>query len=192
MCVRIRSRHHRADCIWLDLHGGEGHALGAMDFLEKPVSPDEVRESVAGVLMEPLSLPQVSDSGDPLAGGYVGVLDRVRHAMRLANYTDAETLLMRPPIWLTRTPRISTYWAFSMRLNASIGWHASSMAKRLPPTNAMSRRRPICDVSMNCKPSAAPSNLCRWGMSRMYGTRNYQRKPPDVNVRVLRIHLCKI
>ncbi|HZK82233.1 MAG TPA: response regulator [Humisphaera sp.] len=69
--------------------------LGAMDFLEKPVSPDEVRESVAGVLMEPLSLPQVSDSGDPLAGGYAGVLNRVRHAMRLANYTDAETLLMK-------------------------------------------------------------------------------------------------
>ena len=63
--------------------------LGAMDFLEKPISPDEVRESVDGVLAEPLPRPQLSDSDDPLSGGYAGVLNRVRKAMRLTNYADA-------------------------------------------------------------------------------------------------------
>jgi DNA-binding response OmpR family regulator len=69
--------------------------LGAMDFLEKPVSPDEVRESVAAVLAESLPYPPPSGADEPISGGYAGVLDRVRKAMRLANYTDAETLLMK-------------------------------------------------------------------------------------------------
>jgi DNA-binding response OmpR family regulator len=68
--------------------------LGAMDFLEKPISPDEVRESVAAVLAEPAPRPH-TDADDLLSGGYVGVLDRVRRALRLASYADAETLLMR-------------------------------------------------------------------------------------------------
>jgi DNA-binding response OmpR family regulator len=69
--------------------------LGAMDFLEKPISPDEVRESVAAVLAEPLPRPQADSAEDSLSGGYAGVLDRIRKAMRLAKYADAETLLMK-------------------------------------------------------------------------------------------------
>jgi DNA-binding response OmpR family regulator len=67
--------------------------LGALDFLEKPVSPDEVRESVEAALNEPL--PEASAPVDASAGGYAGVLDRARKNLRLAQYTDAETLLMK-------------------------------------------------------------------------------------------------
>jgi len=71
--------------------------LGAMDFLEKPVTPDEVREAVEAVLDTPLPRPSANaaDGNDPLAGGYAGVLDRVRKSLRLAQYADAETLLMK-------------------------------------------------------------------------------------------------
>jgi DNA-binding response OmpR family regulator len=69
--------------------------LGAIDFLEKPISPDEVRESVEAAFAEPIVMPGASLQEDPLAGGYAGVLDRVRKSLRLAKYTDAETLLMK-------------------------------------------------------------------------------------------------
>ena len=73
--------------------------LGAVDFLEKPVSPDEVREAVQAALAEPRpghpALASIPGDGDPLAGGYAAVLERARKALRLAMYTDAETLLMK-------------------------------------------------------------------------------------------------
>ena len=69
--------------------------LGAMDFLEKPVSPDEVREAVEAVLAEALPYPQAEESDDPLSGGYEGVLNRVRKSLRLGSYATAETLLMK-------------------------------------------------------------------------------------------------
>ncbi len=69
--------------------------LGAMDFLEKPVSPDELREAVDAVLAEPPALPVTTAGEDALAGGYQEVLERVRKSMRAARFTDAETLLMK-------------------------------------------------------------------------------------------------
>jgi DNA-binding response OmpR family regulator len=69
--------------------------LGAMDFLEKPVSPDEVREAVEAVLAEPVPQEPVPANGDSVDGGYAAVLDRVRKALRLAKYADAEALLMK-------------------------------------------------------------------------------------------------
>jgi DNA-binding response OmpR family regulator len=67
--------------------------LGAFDFLEKPVVPDEIREAVAAALEEPR--PQAPTSFDPLSGGYEAVLDRIRKALRLAQYADAESLIMK-------------------------------------------------------------------------------------------------
>jgi DNA-binding response OmpR family regulator len=67
--------------------------LGAIDFLEKPVVPDEIREAVAVALEEPL--PAVTKGPDPLSGGYDAVLYRARQALRMANYTDAESLIMK-------------------------------------------------------------------------------------------------
>jgi DNA-binding response OmpR family regulator len=68
--------------------------LGALDFLEKPASPKEVREAVAAVLSEPqpaTSHPVESDT----EGGYVAVLSRVRDALRESNLAGAEALLMK-------------------------------------------------------------------------------------------------
>ena len=69
--------------------------LGALDFLEKPVSPVEVREAVEAALLTPAPQAEVDEREDVLSGGYEGVLDRVRKSLRLANYTDAETLMMK-------------------------------------------------------------------------------------------------
>ena len=70
--------------------------LGALDFLEKPISPTEVREAVEAAMSEPA--PRAigeSDRVDVLAGGYAAVLNRVRKSLRLANYADAESLMMK-------------------------------------------------------------------------------------------------
>jgi DNA-binding response OmpR family regulator len=73
--------------------------LGALDFLEKPVAPDEVREAVEAALAEPSPHEAEADAqaakNDQLAGGYEAVLNRVRKALRLAKYADAESLLMK-------------------------------------------------------------------------------------------------
>jgi DNA-binding response OmpR family regulator len=73
--------------------------LGARDFIEKPATPDEVRETVRAVLDER----DAADEGTPhppvtdeqLAGGYAAVLDRVRKALRSEDAAGAEALLMR-------------------------------------------------------------------------------------------------
>jgi CheY-like chemotaxis protein len=65
--------------------------LGATEFIEKPIAPDEVRKAVA----EALAAPVAWFPDDALAGGYAVVLDRVRKALRMADYADAEALLMK-------------------------------------------------------------------------------------------------
>lgn len=65
--------------------------LGALDFIEKPLAPDDLRKIVADALAAPMAI----TPGESLTGGYAAVLDRVRKALRLAHYTDAETLLMK-------------------------------------------------------------------------------------------------
>ena len=70
--------------------------LGAVDFLEKPVLPDEVREAVMNALTAPTLPPRATGhDGDSMNGGYTAVLDRIRKALRLGQYADAETLLMK-------------------------------------------------------------------------------------------------
>lgn len=71
--------------------------LGAMDFLEKPVSPDEVREAIEAAMAAPMIQAVRTDAGpdDALAGGYEGVLNRVRKSLRMADYTNAESLMMK-------------------------------------------------------------------------------------------------
>jgi CheY-like chemotaxis protein len=64
--------------------------LGALDFLEKPATPDEIRESVAAVLDEPEPA-----RADEEADGYAGVLARVRRALRAADFATAEGLLLK-------------------------------------------------------------------------------------------------
>jgi DNA-binding response OmpR family regulator len=67
--------------------------LGAVDFLEKPVTPDDLRETVRSVLDEP---ELDSPSGVPRAvGGYDDAIHRVRRALRVADFTNAEALLTK-------------------------------------------------------------------------------------------------
>jgi DNA-binding response OmpR family regulator len=69
--------------------------LGALDFLEKPITPEELRNTVAAVLREPQPASAPTDADDQLSGGYAAVLDRVRQALRSVDIPTAETLLMR-------------------------------------------------------------------------------------------------
>ena len=85
---------HRPQVIVLTAYGSIPAAvratrLGAADFLEKPVTPDQLRQCVRGVLEEPrvkVGLPMPP-------GGYDQVLGRVRRALRLMDLVDAEELL---------------------------------------------------------------------------------------------------
>ena len=67
--------------------------LGALDFLEKPATPEEIRATVAAVLKEPE--PARHESDGEMEEGYAGVLNRVRRALRVADFATAETLLMK-------------------------------------------------------------------------------------------------
>jgi CheY-like chemotaxis protein len=68
--------------------------LGALDFLEKPASPKEVREAVAAVLREPQRASPQPVEPDT-SGGYQAVLGRVREALRASDIEGAESLLMK-------------------------------------------------------------------------------------------------
>jgi CheY-like chemotaxis protein len=66
--------------------------LGAVDFLEKPITPTDLRTAVASVLEEPeLDHPPKVQLNVP--GGYEQVLDRIRDAIEGADLAGAESLL---------------------------------------------------------------------------------------------------
>jgi len=67
--------------------------LEAIDFLEKPVTPDKLRSAVARVLAEPLPEAHVDD--DQLRGGYEAVLNSVRNAVRIGDSKAAEEMLIK-------------------------------------------------------------------------------------------------
>jgi DNA-binding response OmpR family regulator len=68
--------------------------LGALDFLEKPISPRELRKAVKSVLDEP-ELDSPPDVVVDVPGGYELVLSRIRKLLRLAEYETAMSLLMK-------------------------------------------------------------------------------------------------
>jgi len=68
--------------------------LGALDFLEKPISPSELRQAVKSVLVEP-ELDTPPDVVVDVPGGYELVLSRIRKLLRLAEYETAMSLLMK-------------------------------------------------------------------------------------------------
>jgi DNA-binding response OmpR family regulator len=68
--------------------------LGALDFLEKPITPVELREAVRSVLDEP-ELDSGPDVTLDVPGGYELVLNRIRKLLRLAEYDSAMSLLMK-------------------------------------------------------------------------------------------------
>ena len=70
--------------------------LGAMAFLEKPVTATEIRKAIIEALAEqvPIVCAPAHDA-DMYRGGYAAVLHRIREALRQVNFPLAETLLMR-------------------------------------------------------------------------------------------------
>ena len=67
--------------------------LGALDFLEKPITPADLRESVRSVLCEPEL--DVAPIGRDAPGGYEQAITRIRRALRLAEFESAERMLIR-------------------------------------------------------------------------------------------------
>jgi DNA-binding response OmpR family regulator len=67
--------------------------LGAVDFLEKPITPPELRQTVRSVLDEPELAFPAEVVADKTA--YDKVLDRIRKTLRMADYQNAEALLMK-------------------------------------------------------------------------------------------------
>jgi len=66
--------------------------LGALDFLEKPTSPQELRETVRAVLEEPQpAQEQMTEE----AYGVEGVLDLARRALRMSDIASAESMMMK-------------------------------------------------------------------------------------------------
>jgi DNA-binding response OmpR family regulator len=68
--------------------------LGAAEFLEKPVTPAELRRTVRSVLEEP-ELDRLAPGNVEVPGGYEQVVDRIRKSLRMAEFADAEALLMK-------------------------------------------------------------------------------------------------
>jgi DNA-binding response OmpR family regulator len=68
--------------------------LGAVDFLEKPITPAELRQTVRSVLTE-AELDSPPDIVLDFPGGYEQAMTRVRRSLRLADYGNAEALLMK-------------------------------------------------------------------------------------------------
>ena len=67
--------------------------LGAADFIEKPVSPSDLRDIVRSVLEEP-SMNNVAIPIE-LTEGYGKVVSRIRKSLKVADTTSAETLLTK-------------------------------------------------------------------------------------------------
>src|SRR5580700_11046857 len=68
--------------------------LGALDFLEKPITPQDLRQAVKSVLDEP-ELDVAPEVVVDVPGGYDLVLSRIRKLLRLAEYETAMSLLMK-------------------------------------------------------------------------------------------------
>lgn len=66
--------------------------LGAIDFVEKPITPTELRQAVRSVLDEPEPLFPDQVTATVV---YDRVLERIRKTLRLADYPNAEGLLMK-------------------------------------------------------------------------------------------------
>jgi len=95
--MKSLAAEHRPRVIILTAYGSISAAvkatrLGAVDFLEKPITPTDLREAVRSVLDEPdLDIPGSMNVDIP--GGYEQVLEQIRLALHAADFTQAESLL---------------------------------------------------------------------------------------------------
>ena len=110
--------------------------LGASDFIEKPVTPNDLRQTVRSVLEEP-ELDRVSVAPE-LLDTYERVLDRIRKSLRMADFTSAETLLMKAAD--RRGQHSAEYFnllGVLYETQRQGGWPANATAKRSPRTRTM-------------------------------------------------------
>jgi CheY-like chemotaxis protein len=89
---------HRPRVIVLTAYGSiptavKATRLGAVDFLEKPITPSDLRETVRSVLCEPELDSAPAACGAP--GGYEQAMNRIRRSLRLADFGSAESLLTK-------------------------------------------------------------------------------------------------
>jgi tetratricopeptide (TPR) repeat protein len=63
-----------------------------VDFLEKPVTPVELRQAVRSVLSEP-EIDNPPNLGEVSSSEYDQALTHIRHALRVVDYSSAESLL---------------------------------------------------------------------------------------------------
>ena len=66
--------------------------LGAVEFMEKPLDPTELRQTIRSILTEP-EVDAPPNLVVEVPGGYDRVLVRIRQSLRLADYSSAESLL---------------------------------------------------------------------------------------------------
>jgi DNA-binding response OmpR family regulator len=66
--------------------------LGAVDFLQKPITPIELRQAVRSVLTEP-EIDDPPNLCELAPGEYDEALRRIRQALRVVDYSSAESLL---------------------------------------------------------------------------------------------------
>ena len=96
--MKVLAAAHRPKIIILTAYGSipaavKATRLGALDFMEKPITPDELRHAVRSVLDEP-ELDYAPQVVIDVPGGYDHALDRIRKLLRLADYENAMSMLM--------------------------------------------------------------------------------------------------
>jgi DNA-binding response OmpR family regulator len=78
--------------------------LGALDFLEKPITPDELRDTIRSILNEPeLDSPAPAKPSED----YDNVLMRIRRAMLMEDFSNAEAMLTKAA---DRKPQSAAYF----------------------------------------------------------------------------------
>jgi CheY-like chemotaxis protein len=151
--IRSLLPERRIRVIVMTAHGSVQTAIGAVrlgasDFLQKPLTPVEIRQSVASVLHEaPPLLP-------PPGGGYGEVLQNVRRALRAGEFATAEAALMKAGVISDSDP---AFLNLAGVLHESHG-RAKSAQHFYEKAAALNRRY---------KP--AQENLRRLGEMRRYG-----------------------
>ena len=94
---QLKTVEHRPQVIILTAYGSVSAAvratrLGAVDFLEKPITPADLRQAVKSVLNEPeLDSPPNVEVNIP--GGYEEVLGYIRRALKQEDLSSAQALL---------------------------------------------------------------------------------------------------
>jgi CheY-like chemotaxis protein len=68
--------------------------LGALDFVEKPITPEELRSAVASAMLQP-DPSTVTVAPENPQPGYEDILNRVRRSLRAGETASAESLLLK-------------------------------------------------------------------------------------------------